>query len=928
MSTNLDNFKKDLRRLRRTMRAAQLFETGVSLLVYATGAFLLYLLSDWVFAFEPLTRLTLGTALVIALVFVAMLRVVQLCRYNLRDVAQKADTLLNSKRRSVLSAHELTAAQHESGTMANYLVERSIRSACEELQRLRMKNCWPWHRIRRKLLYLAACILALGAFGALYPQTFLTISSRVAAPFSDHPPVSDYSFSVKPQNPSVLYGKNVELAVYISGNPVKEQVWCLTRSGGKTYRNACFKRSDNQYVVKLENVIEELDFCFATGKARSKWHSLNLKLRPQVQSAAFTVVPPDYSKLPERKFRAGEDEISALKRSRVKLEIESNRPLSGGILKLKPGKSNRSERIVEGTVTDRANISFEWTLKRSGIGEVIIRDVRSTSIKEPFSFEQKVTADRPPKAVLTEPDQFALATPTSRLPLEGYASDDFGLKKVELVRGLVGYRDRIHPLNPPAGSKHFEFERELNLKKLGVEPGQQLEFYVDAADTNPALMGVTASDVIKVQVISKEKYAQILRRKSTVREFRKRYTSIRKQLNSLTETLQELRSAAQENADIEKALTQARKNANRLADNLDKLASDFPIYEFEKGLADLLDERAQRFEKIAEKLNELKSGDKNVATVAGNMLDELRASRKPLNRNAEQAEGIATAAELIKLAVRISSLADKQAKLARRLERYRDVSAATDGRLSALGEKQEHYRTEWKSMIKEIKRTAEELPKAYRALGEHARKFAKTLQSSEALDAMREASVAADNQDGEKTYTKAKLASERLQQLMKQSSEKGNCFAGLCRGKTKPNVFAKHTKTLKQMLRQIATRAGRLGTGSGPDGVGFGRGGVGMQGGGSDGYWMQGYSALNTPMYGPDRSRWSSGPVQAQQTEKESGANKTGGGGTSTQLNANQRENLPGGEGQERSESLQSMQVPPDYREAVKRYFSNRGEEQ
>ena len=93
-----------------------------------------------------------------------------------------------------------------------------------------------------------------------------------------------------------------------------------------------------------------------------------------------------------------------------------------------------------------------------------------------------------------------------------------------------------------------------------------------------------------------------------------------------------------------------------------------------------------------------------------------------------------------------------------------------------------------------------------------------------------------------------------------------------------------------------------------------------MAGGDSQsGYWMNGYSAMNMPMYGPDRSKFASSPSGVA---GRLGGGRGGAGGTVRRETVGQ-ERLTGGEAAILGgESRSRQDVPAQYREAIRKYFT------
>jgi hypothetical protein len=181
---------------------------------------------------------------------------------------------------------------------------------------------------------------------------------------------------------------------------------------------------------------------------------------------------------------------------------------------------------------------------------------------------------------------------------------------------------------------------------------------------------------------------------------------------------------------------------------------------------------------------------------------------------------------------------------------------------------------------------------------------------------MGQAVSASLNTDAPRTYREALLALEKLKALLESTpSNCTNGFTGLCRGQS-PDFGPENMKqTLQEMFRSLCRKRG-VGEGPGPGGGGEGRGGD--EGGGA-GTGSEGYSALGTPVYGPQRSAVGRTGEGSGQAGEGPGTGTRGAGRRSAVV-----ERLPGADSlASPGEALQFERLPVKYREAVKRYFQN-----
>ncbi len=880
----------------------------------ALGALLLtaYGAADFALALSPAYRETLNILLLIAVAGLILVRLVQAWRFRLAAVASMIDRESRDPRRSVEGALALSRRPEGETDLGRYLSERAIDRAADRIAAQPPSVTVPLAGLRRSGGRAALSVgLAAVVLGAAWPITSVVLP-RLLDPRADRPPYSALRFEIDPAAPSVLYGDSVEIRVQIRGGRPAGPVMLATRSGPRRHELACFHVQSNLYAQTLEQVTQPLEFCFRAGRARSRWHGIDLRLQPRVAAARLEITPPAYSGKSGVAFSVGDRPLRDLRGSELRMDVLSNRPLgSGRILMREPEGSNLLGE-VEGGLRGSQTLRFEWTLEEPAELELYLVDVRGTKSREPLRIEQRVLPDEPPQVAITEPNLFALATPRADLVLAGYAEDDLGLQHVRMMKALVGYRDRVERIGPPVRTQEVSFEQPIELASLGVVPGQVLEFYAEAEDANPNRLGRTASEVVRVEIIEEEEYAKMERTRVRTEEFLARYRVVREvaaavqqAAQALKEALAEEGAAPGEREGKRDALAEALEEARS---EYERLGREFPVFEAEQSLGQELRETATKLESIGARLRDAPPEGAQ-CRAALEQLDELFGSPDSgLNREIAKAEDIARVSRLMELATRYQRLVNEQAALVRRLEQVRDPRTLRDRRLfDWLMRTEQAIHDELEALQKNLRRRADELPDRLRDLRISARRFAEGIDGVQALTLLDEARRAALNQDGGTTKQKAKLALERMRELL------SSCRGGYGEMARCSPTFRVQDPRLMPSLRQMM-EAWKPGPG---EGMGRGGGaGAGTGGAAEDGYWMQGFSPLNVPMYGPRRSRFASPPGGA------GGRGQDGRGEAVAPVPVAADADAPaGGPVEMRRDAIQLERVPEKYREAVKRYF-------
>lgn len=884
----------------------------------------IYCVLDFFLALSSPARVILDVAVLSFIVFLLSSRTAAVFTFKDRTMAERADEVTGNARRSILSAYELDAwinsiGLHSEG-LQDYLVDRSINQAADKLVKIKTKDQFPVPGIVRQLktFLLQVCIVVLIA--ALNPAAPGVILKRIFLPLRDIPPYSSYVFTISPAEPGVIYGGDAEISVEITGRPVKSQVWFMTRYKNDVRRTACFQESGGQrFAQRIEKVVSPVEFCFSTGKARSRWQSITLLMRPRISLALARLTPPEYANRPAREFFIGNEPLAGLKNSKVELTIKSNRPLLDGTMTIVPKNNPNGEEIVPGTKTDQNSVAFIWQMKEPSELQITVRDIQGTGNRDPFVVEQMIIPDNPPEAVITEPDLFVLATPNTTLPLKGYCEDDIGLKDIELVRTVVGYRDRTRRIGPEAPAESFRMDKELNLDTLGTKPGQVLEFYVEASDLNPSMTGVTASEIVRVMIISEQEYAAMLRAKTSLEEFMARYRQMQEELNNVKDALRELKEQADaQNSDAEKtdeALKKAQEAIENAAEFFEKLSKDFPAYDMEKALAETAGTIAEAMKQAGQRLAGANSATPGLSAIAGELLAQLGEQEKLAGEQLANAEETEMIAKVMQFSPRFMNIVRKQAELERRLSRLGNKEKAADAKLlAALAERQKEIRKELTQLRDELAEQAGKLPDEYSALRDSALEFAGKIDELQIPGFMDKASSAAENQDGRSAHQNALLALEKLKQMLSESNS--GEFGALGNCEIKFTVPKPIETTLQQMLSSMGMGMGRDGGGSGMGGMG--KDNMGLDGNPDDGYGMGGQSPLNTPVFGPDRMSF------RQSQAGNTGTGRDARGTYPVKVKVDSTEGFENtGTMDIRSESVPVENIPAKYRDAIKKYFSD-----
>jgi hypothetical protein len=913
----MSHFQNQLRRIRLLLQGGRV---AAALILTAAIAALLWLafgLLDLRVAFEPTHRTTITWALAAITAITLATLLIRALRISRTTAATLADHRLADPRGTVSSALSLQARPAET-PMAQWLASRTLDAAATRLSHMKSRQIIPWHLLKKSAIPLVATLAILGTLRLSSPHIFSTIASRLLHPSADIPPYSPLVFKLDPANPQTTYGGEILLTATITGASIDHPVECLVQTPGKsqTLRLPAFRETPTRYSRKLDGLTEPVRIAFACGKARSRWIDVEILLEPRILAGIVHITPPPHTNLQTSSFPLDTNEIAAVEGSSVTLELTSNRPLaSGSLLFSGADGSDSTPESHTATIPSPYTASFSWTATRAGRVSATVNDLRGTPSAQPLDLAVRVVPDQTPTVALSSPPRFILATPKSVIPVTGTATDDFGLSKLQFVRTLAGFRDRIRVVAPALREKSHSFQENLNLYDLGLEAGQVIELMLEASDHNPSLLGHGSSEISRIKIISEDEYAQYIRSKTTTEQFAARFDAARQAIDEARKALEQLRDAESEE-DAEKALENAKDAHKKAAELMDRIAGDFPAFELEKRLQDLAEKQADTLRQNLDDLNQPNPDPEKLLKRLG----QQQQQRQEIEQDAKLARD---AAKILEMAAKFREIYENQVSVTKRfatiVEELRKGENQNRRLLPALAETQLKNRQALDEFKVEMRRRIDALADADPALLpliDSALLFLDELDAAQPetlMDAAADHSKAGQANDA---YTNAELARALLERLLSEPEPFPEAVMG------KPPELDVPRQDVNENIRQmLEAMLGRIpgqdqgqgqGQGDAPGGQGQGPGGFGPAGAPGSGF------SMDLPVIGPDRLQFDplAGPSAGGNGEGRTGPvpplPETAESGTITPP--------PTRSGDASSHSPES--IPEPYRDAVKRYFT------
>ncbi len=406
-----------------------------------------------------------------------------------------------------------------------------------------------------------------------------------------------------------------------------------------------FPEAGGRWRAVLATVTQESTYFVRSREARSQRYRIGVITVPQITGVRFRVVPPEYTRQGGYEGPLPQGGIFGLRGTKVTAWAASNRPLSGGLMKLTT-EAGEQELAMEPVSSGEVAASFE--IEKGGKLELWVMDEAGQRSRESFVAGVTLLEDQHPLVRIVEPRAMSLATPNVTLAVVLAAEDDYGISRMQLFRSLNDSRPM--PMEVPLPQNNLRRWNEavpLPLGQYGLEPGDVIKLFARAQDNDPAGAKGSESSVVTIQIISQQQYDRMMRMRQGLEMLMSKYRQAQRRLESQAEKKKGLQKKSQQQGDkppdeeMRKALEELAAQMKADAAALRQAAGSPMPFDVDKNFAKHLEKMAQameanhrRLQRLTEQSKQSKLSSRELAEALGQMLKEGAASQLEFEQSA------------------------------------------------------------------------------------------------------------------------------------------------------------------------------------------------------------------------------------------------------------------------------------------------------
>jgi hypothetical protein len=421
-----------------------------------------------------------------------------------RDTAQDFEVATQKRfQERILSAVELA----DSGIASNpgistWMAGQTIRLAAEEMGPVKVRDWVDFGPARKAWQRTAVFLLAL-AVGCVIPG-FVSVLWLAVNPSASTAVWSRTVLTVAPGHCEIIQDASLEIRARTT--PLAHQTKAMIRWNDGFQETALMTRdSTNGFALRLPSVPRGFQYSIQAGDAESMVFSVRVLTPPAIARMRVHLEPPAYALETNRVIEGGNADFLA--GSRVRLVLESAGESIAQADWLPEASAPRSFAIENHRLSVESHPTNATTYRVRLIG------VNRLKTEPAQKWQWRPLADAPPRAQLTAMGlEAGLVQRDEILPLSAEASDDVGLKKIELLvlgkdalvvqRSLYSFLPDRSATNRTAKLREYKSSINFALTNLDPATGDELQFQVIATDLKDQ---TTRSEPITITIGARDK---------------------------------------------------------------------------------------------------------------------------------------------------------------------------------------------------------------------------------------------------------------------------------------------------------------------------------------------------------------------------------------------------------------------------------------
>ena len=358
--------------------------------------------------------------------------------------------------------------------VSEVLITAQLRKTAKEVSGMKPSQMVSLKTLLWHLRLLVPLLLAFSFVLALAPHFPNRSLAMIFHPFSELP-IRETLISIEPRGSIVLRGTQVVIRTKVTGNIPNKLMLTIWPEGREMRSLPMDSDGEGRFTYRMMSAQFSFRYQAQDGRAVSSIYLIRVVDPPDVEKVKLTLIPPDYSGLPERVQEEGF--IEALKGTVVHLEARVNKGVTEGKLIL-----NQESELLLKVLGNR--LLGNLLVFNPGTYSIKVKDDFGFDNPRPVQYPIRLIPDQYPESEILSPAQDLEISGDEILPVIYTAKDDFGITAIRLGYQLGGI-ERFINLKSGNSGRFLEPEAfQWDLSALTVTSGDRVVYRLEVSDND------------------------------------------------------------------------------------------------------------------------------------------------------------------------------------------------------------------------------------------------------------------------------------------------------------------------------------------------------------------------------------------------------------------------------------------------------------
>ena len=459
---------------------------------------------DWIFVlFRSTTRTLLTFATVGVSIAGALVALIGPLRsaWDIRHAARWVDSQVPHLQQRWTTVASLSQSNASSTSREQLMRDQVSSEAVAMHPMVRPSKLAPFSMLLRPLIGLGGCVLALGAFMAIYPQQTSVLWNRFWSPNQN---ITATQLMNNTSHVLIPRGDQIDLAAGQQGIPRSRAELTVEYPSGRLETIDVPADTDDAWqFVHTMRVDESIRYRMRAGDGQTPWQSLEVIDYPEIGEVQFKILSPAYVHRPDVEKGFVPRRIKVIQGSTLRLAIRPLLPVQRLAVLVttssNPSTTTKETRKPGGQIETIDLVgdadgwySYEQSLRRNMLLELKLWSEQGLQNEGRTTCRIEAIADAAPVArVISPSDEMAVAE-DEIIDIQFEAHDDHGIAKAELIVYDDAQLDengnpkilqtREIPLGDQTLAKHLRGETTLDLQEFMLKKGAQISYAIRVTD--------------------------------------------------------------------------------------------------------------------------------------------------------------------------------------------------------------------------------------------------------------------------------------------------------------------------------------------------------------------------------------------------------------------------------------------------------------